>query len=62
MTRLMKRLRRRGRQASSTWRIVCDSGGEVCIVVELVRRSRPIRKARALTGKSFIHVEIEWVG
>jgi hypothetical protein len=62
MTRLMKRLRRRGRQARSTWRIVCYSGGEVYVVVELVRRSRPTWKARAWMGEAFTHVEIERVG
>ena len=58
----MKRLRRRGRWVYSTWRIVCYSGGEVCEVVELVRRYRPTRKARALMGEAFTHVEIERVG
>ena len=60
MTRLLKRLRRRGKRAR-TWRIAFyDEQGE-CEVMEVVRRYRPTRKARALLCREFIHFEIEQV-
>ena len=60
MTRLMKRLRRRGKRAR-TWRIALyDEVGE-CEVVEVVRRYRPTRKARALLHAEYIRFEIEQV-
>ena len=60
MTRLMKRLRRRGRR-SPTWRIAFyDEVGE-CEVMEVVRRYRPTRKARAMLHAAFIRFEIEQV-
>ncbi len=60
MTRLMKRLRRRGRR-SPTWRIVFYDGVGGCEVVEVVRKYRPTRKARAILRSAFIRFEIEQV-
>ena len=60
MTRLMKRLRRRGRR-SRTWRIVFYDGVGGCEVVEVVRKYRPTRKARAILRSAFIRFEIEQV-
>ncbi len=61
MTRLMARIRRRGRRVYPTWRIVYYNGCGVCEVVEVVRRYRPTRKARALMCEAFTHFEIEQV-
>lgn len=61
MTRLMARLRRRGRRVCPTWRIVYFNGSGVCEVVEVARRYRPTRKARALMCEAFTHFEIEQV-
>ena len=58
MTRLMKRLRRRGRRYP-TWRIVFYDGVGGCKVVEVVRKYRPTRKARAILRSAFIRFEIE---
>ena len=60
MTRLMKRLRRRGK-CSPTWRIAIYDAVGGCQVVEVVRRYRPTRKARALLRSEFIRFEIEQV-
>ena len=60
MTRLMKRLRRRGRR-SRTWRIVLYDAVGVCEVMEVVRTYRPTRKARAMLCSEFIRFEIEQV-
>ncbi len=60
MTRLMKRLRRRGR-CSPTWRITFYDAVGGCQVVEMVRRYRPTRKARAMLRREFIRFEIEQV-
>ena len=54
MTRLLKRLRRRGRR-SRTWRIVFYDEVGVCEVMEVVR------KARAMLWSAFIRFEIEQV-
>src|SRR6266567_3144090 len=50
MTRLMKRLRRRGRRYP-TWRIVFYDGVGGCEVVEVVRKYRPTRNARVRQGE-----------
>ncbi len=60
MTRLLKRLRRRGRRYP-IWRIAFYNGMGVCEVVEVVRKYRPTRKARALLRTEFTHFEIEQV-
>ena len=60
MTRLLKRLRRRGRRYR-TWRIVYYDGVGGCEVVEVVRKYCPTRKARALLCSEFIRFEIEQV-
>ena len=60
MTRLLKRLRRRGRRIQ-TWRIVFYDGVGGCEVVEVVRKYRPTRKARAILRSAFIRFEIEQV-
>ena len=60
MTRLLKRLRRRGRRAP-TWRIAFYDVVGGCEVVEVVRKYRPTRKARAMLCSEFIRFEIEQV-
>ena len=60
MTRLMKRLRRRGRR-SPTWRIAFYDAVGGCQVVEVVRRYRPTRKARAMLRGECIRFEFEQV-
>ena len=60
MTRLMKRLRRRGKR-TRMWRIAFYDEVGRCEVVEVVRRYRPTRKARALLCHEFIRFEIEQV-
>ncbi len=60
MTRLLKRLRRRGRR-SLTWRIAFYDAVGGCQVVEVTRRYRPTRKARAMLHAAFIRFEIEQV-
>ncbi len=60
MTRLLKRLRRRGRRAR-TWRIAFYDAVGGCEVVEVVRTYRPTRKARAILRSAFIRFEIEQV-
>ncbi len=57
---LMKRLRRRGKRAR-TWRIAFYDGVGGCEVVEVVRRYRPTRKARAMLRPACIRFEIEQV-
>ena len=60
MTRLLKRLRRRGKRAR-TWRIAFYDEVGKCEVVEVVRRYRPTRKAKAMLHAAFIRFEIEQV-
>ncbi|MFL5659597.1 MAG: hypothetical protein ACJ8CB_36125 [Ktedonobacteraceae bacterium] len=60
MTRLLKRLRRRGRR-SRTWRIVFYDAVGGCEMMEVVRTYRPTRKARAMLCRAFIRFEIELV-
>ena len=60
MTRLMKRLRRRGKRAR-TWRIALYDGVGGCEVVEVVRMYRPTRKARAMLRPECIRFDIEQV-
>ncbi len=60
MTRLMKRLRRRGRPYP-TWRIAFYDAVGGCQVVEVVRKYRPTRKARALLHGECIRFEIKQV-
>ena len=60
MTRLLKRLRRRGK-CSPTWRITFYDGVGGCQVVEVVRKYRPTRKARALLRPECLRFEIEQV-
>ena len=61
MSGLMRRLRRRGKRVSPTWRICYYDGVDLCEVVELVRKYRPTRKARALMCAAYTHFEIEQV-
>ncbi len=60
MTRLMKRLRRRGK-CYLTWRIACYDVMGGCQMVEVVRKYRPTRKAKAMLRSEFIRFEIEQV-
>src|SRR6266702_5405909 len=60
MTRLLKRLRRRGKR-TRTWRIAFYNEVGGCEVVEVVRRYRPTRKARALLRPECLRFEIEQV-
>jgi len=60
MTRLLKRLRRRGRR-SRTWRIVFYDEVGVGEVMEVVRKYCPTRKARAMLWSAFIRFGIEQV-
>ena len=60
MTRLLKRLRRRGKRPR-TWRIAFYDAVGGCQVVEVVRKYRPTRKARAMLRSAFIRFEIEQV-
>ncbi|MFL5625625.1 MAG: hypothetical protein ACJ788_08520 [Ktedonobacteraceae bacterium] len=60
MTRLLKRLRRRGKR-TRTWRIAVYDAMGGCEVVEVVRRYCPTRKARALLHAEYIRFEIEQV-
>ena len=53
MTRLMKRLRRRGKRLSPTWRMVFYVRSRVCKIIELVCRYGLIRKAGALMRDVF---------
>ncbi len=61
VSRLLRRLRRRGKHRSATWRIVFFDGVGSCQEVEVVRTYRPTRKARALMCQAFTHFEIEQV-
>ena len=61
MSGLMRRLRRRGKCVYPTWRICYYDGADLCEVVELVRKYRPTRKARALMCAAYTHFEIEQV-
>ena len=60
-SRLLRRLRRRAKRVSPTWQIVLYDGVVTCKEVEVVRKYRPTRKARALMCQSCIHFEIEQV-
>ncbi|MFL5627599.1 MAG: hypothetical protein ACJ788_18630 [Ktedonobacteraceae bacterium] len=60
-SRLLRRLRRRGKRRCATWRIMFFDGVGPCQEVEVVRRYRPTRKARALMCQSCTHFEIEQV-
>ena len=57
-SRLLRRLRRRAKRASPTWRIVLYDGIGTCKEVEVVRKYRPTRKARALMCQACTHFEI----
>ena len=58
---LLRRLRRRAKRVVPTWRIVLYDGAGPCQQVEVVRRYRPTRKARAMLRGEFIRFEIEQV-
>jgi hypothetical protein len=60
-SRLLRRLRRRAKRVSLRWRIVLYDGDGLCQEVEVVRKYRPTRKARALMCQAFTHFEIEQV-
>jgi hypothetical protein len=60
MTRLLKRLHRRVRRYQ-TWRIVFYDDVGVCEVMEVVRKYRPTRKARASLRSGCSRFEIEQV-
>jgi hypothetical protein len=57
-SRLLRRLRRRAKRVFPTWRIVLYDEAGSCQVVEVVRKSRPTRKARALMWEACTHFEI----
>jgi len=57
-SRLLRRLRRRAKRVSPTWRIVLYDGVGTCKEVEVVRKYRPTRKARALMWEACTHFEI----
>ena len=57
-SRLLRRLRRRAKRGSPTWRIVLYDGVGTCKEVEVVRKYRPTRKARALMCQACTHFEI----
>ncbi len=61
-SRLLRRLRQRAKRVAPQWRIVLYNGTGLCHQVEVVRRYRPTRKARALMCHACTHVEIEQVG
>ncbi len=61
-SRMLRRLRRRGKGGCPCFCIVLSDGAGSSQVIEVVRTSRPTRQARALRGEPFIHVEIVWVG
>ena len=60
-SRMLRRLRRRGNRVCPCFCIVLSDGAGSCLVIEVVRTSRPTRKTRALMGEAF-HIEIEWMG
>ena len=60
-SRCLRRLRRRAKRVLPTWRIVLYDGVGGCEVVEVVRKYRPTRKARAMLRNAFIRFEIELV-
>ena len=60
-SRVLRRLRRRAKRLSPTWRIVLYDGGGLCKEVEVVRKYRPTRKARALMCQACTHFEIAQV-
>jgi hypothetical protein len=57
-SRMLRRLRRRAKQVVPTWRIMLSDEAGRCQVIEVVWTYRPMRKARALMGEAYIHVEI----
>ncbi len=57
-SRVLRRLRRRAKRPSPTWRIVFYDGVGLCKEVEVVRKYRPTRKARALMCQACTHFEI----
>ena len=57
-SQVLRRLRRRAKRVSPTWRIMLYDGAGRCQVIEVVRTYRPTRKARALMWEACIHVEI----
>ncbi len=60
-SRLLRRLRRRAKRMAPTWRIVLYDGADSCQQVEVVRKYRPTRKARALMCQACTHFEIAQV-
>ncbi len=60
-SRLLRRLRRRAKWVAPKWRIMLYDGTGLCQQVEVVRRYRPTRKARALMCQACTYVEIEQV-
>ena len=61
VSHLLRRLRRRAKRVSPTWRIILYDGADPCQQVEVVRTYRPTRKARAMLHNAFIRFEIEQV-
>ena len=57
-SRLLRRLRRRAKRVSPTWRIVLYDGVGICKEVEVVRKYRATRKARAFMCQTCTHFEI----
>jgi hypothetical protein len=57
-SRLLRRLRRRAKHVFPTWRIVLSDEAGPCQEVEVVRKYRPTRKARALRWEACTHIEI----
>ena len=60
-SRFLRRLRRRAKRVLPRWRIVLFDGVGGCEVVEVMRKYRPTRKARAMLRREFIRFEIEQV-
>ncbi len=57
-SRMLRRLRRRAKQVVPTWRIVLSDETGLCQEVEVVRKYRPTRKARALMWEASTRFEI----
>jgi len=57
-SRLLRRLRRRAKRVSPIWRIMLYDAVGTCKEVEVVRKYRPTRKARALMWEACTHFEI----
>ena len=57
-SRMLRRLRRRAKPVVPTWRMVLYDEAGRCQVIEVGRKYRPTRKARALMGEAYTRFEI----